>query len=120
MGRLFLAVLLLASLAPASDTTSAPAARPLPRVRFFRKMAFNGLRCENATPPVPISTPDPMVLQTNAKISLIVGIDGRVYGPLMLDGPAVALRGIRQWRFRPATCNGVPAEAEGTVEFRLR
>jgi len=30
------------------------------------------------------------------------------------------LQTVRYWRYRPATCNGVPTEAEGKIEFSLR
>jgi hypothetical protein len=119
--RTLLAVILLVSFAPASDSTSAPVpARPLPRVVFYRQMTFTGLRCNDAQAPVPLSTPDSLFLNTAATVNVIVGIDGKVYSPIVEEGPATAMRGLSQWRFRPATCNGVPAEAEGRIKFIVR
>jgi hypothetical protein len=59
-------------------------------------------------------------------VSFVVGIDGRVYGPLVLEGMSQGVRAdqarpvvdaVRTWRFRPAVCNGAPTEAEAKVEF---
>jgi outer membrane biosynthesis protein TonB len=59
-------------------------------------------------------------------VSFVVGIDGHVYGPLVLEGTKDGVRtelarpvvdAVRQWRFRPAVCNGAPTEAEAKVEF---
>jgi hypothetical protein len=27
---------------------------------------------------------------------------------------------VRAWRYRPATCNGLPTETEGKIEFSSR
>ena|SRR5579872_4440132 len=86
-------------------------------------------RCEDTRPPEALTTPDPLVLPLAAgakvKVSFIVGADGRVHSPLILQsaGPAGdrnVLRTVRSWRYRPATCNGVPTEAEGKIEFSRR
>jgi len=86
-------------------------------------------RCEDTRLPQAITTPDPLVVAAGSgqmvKISFIVGIDGRVHSPLILQsaGPAGdrnVLRTVRTWRYRPATCNGVPTEAEGKIEFSRR
>jgi TonB family protein len=86
-------------------------------------------RCEETRPPQALTTPDPMLLPAGAgsmvKVSFIVGTDGRVHSPLILQsaGPAGdrnVLRTVRTWRYRPATCNGVPTEAEGKIEFSRR
>jgi TonB family protein len=58
-------------------------------------------------------------------VSFIVGTDGRIHSPLILEsaGPSednVVLRAVSGWRYRPATCNGVPTEAEGKIEFSSR
>jgi TonB family protein len=59
------------------------------------------------------------------KVSFIVGADGLVQSPLILQsaggsGDRNVLRSVRAWRYRPATCNGVPMEAEGKIEFSRR
>jgi TonB family protein len=76
-----------------------------------------------------LTTPDPLLVPAGAglkvKVSFIIGADGRVHSPLILQsaGPAGdrnVLRTVRTWRYRPATCNGVPTEAEGRIEFSRR
>ena len=62
---------------------------------------------------------------SKVKVSFIIGADGRVHSPLILQsaGPAGdrnVLQTVRTWRYRPATCNGVPTEAEGKIEFSRR
>ena len=86
-------------------------------------------RCEDTQPPEALTTPDPLMLPATAgskvKVSFIIGADGRVHSPLILEsaGPAGdrnVLQTVRAWRYRPATCNGVPTEAEGKIEFSRR
>jgi TonB family protein len=59
------------------------------------------------------------------KVSFIVGADGRVHSPIILQSSGVlgdrnVLQTVRNWRYRPATCNGVPIETEGRIEFSRR
>jgi TonB family protein len=54
-------------------------------------------------------------------VSLDVGIDGRpnsltVTSAANHDYDEAALRAVRQWRFKPATCDGQPVEIEIAVE----
>jgi len=86
-------------------------------------------RCEDTRPPQAITTPDPLLVPAGpglrVKVSFIVGTDGRVHSPLILQsagpvGDRNVLRTVRTWRYRPATCNGVPTEAEGKIEFSRR
>jgi TonB family protein len=86
-------------------------------------------RCEDTRPPQALTTPDPLLAPASAewmvKVSFIVGTDGRVHSPLILQsagpvGDRNVLRTVRTWRYRPATCNGVPTEAEGNIEFSRR
>jgi len=86
-------------------------------------------RCEQTQPPEALTTPDPLLVPAVAglkvKVSFIIGADGRVHSPLILQsaGPAGdrnVLQTVRAWRYRPATCNGVPTEAEGKIEFSHR
>lgn len=86
-------------------------------------------RCEDTQPPEALTTPDPLLLPVLAgakvKVSFIVGADGRVHSPLILQsagpvGDRNVLRTVKMWRYRPATCNGVPTEAEGKIEFSRR
>jgi TonB family protein len=82
--------------------------------------------CEDTRPPQALATPDPLLVPVeaglNVKVSFIIGADGHVHSPLILQsaGPAGdrnVLRTVRTWRYRPATCNGIPTEAEGKIEF---
>src|SRR5271169_2439712 len=86
-------------------------------------------RCEDTQPPEALTTPDPLLVRagagTKVKVSFIIGADGRVHSPLILQsagpiGDRNVLRTVRTWRYRPATCNGVPTEAEGKIEFSRR
>ncbi len=85
--------------------------------------------CEDVQPPEALATPDPLFTPEargrKVKVSFIIGIDGRVHSPLILESAGMVgdwhvLRTVRTWRYRPATCNGVPTETEGKVEFSSR
>ena len=88
--------------------------------------AYAKSRCEDTRPPVALATPNPLLVglenDDSVTVSFIVGIDGKVHSPLILKGgdprgDHVILDAIRHWRYRPATCNGVPTEVEAKVEF---
>ena len=83
-------------------------------------------RCEETQPPEALTTPNPIIENIDPslkiKVSFIVGTDGRVHSPLILESSGTSedhaiLNTVRGWRYRPATCNGVPTETEGKVEF---
>jgi len=85
--------------------------------------------CAAVEPPLALTTPDPLFTTAangrKVKISFIIGTDGRVHSPLILESAGAAgdrrvLQTVRAWRYRPATCNGVPTETEGKVEFSSR
>jgi len=85
--------------------------------------------CEAVRLPEALATPDPLidplVSSTRVTVSFIVGTDGRVHSPLILDslGPSedrIVLDAVRAWRYRPATCNGVPTEVEAKIAFSGR
>jgi TonB family protein len=85
--------------------------------------------CEDVQPPQALTTPDPLFTTTvngrRVKVSFIIGTDGRVHSPLILESAGLAgdrrvLQTVRTWRYRPATCNGVPTETEGKIEFSSR
>jgi len=85
--------------------------------------------CAATQPPQALATPNPLLDQPEptAKItvSFIIGADGLVHSPLILEsaGPMedrTVLNAVRSWRYRPAMCNGVPTEAEGKIEFSSR
>lgn len=109
----------------------APWGRLVVRSTFFREMArgAQSRSCQANLPPEPLATPDPVLNSTDhmrLTVSFVVGIDGRVYGPLVLEGMSQGVKvsqtrpvvdAVRMWRFRPAVCNGAPTEAEAKVEF---
>jgi len=83
-------------------------------------------RCGMSRPPEALVTPDPLLEVENedlrVRVSFIVGSDGRVYSPFILDsgGPSedqIVLHVVRRWRYRPALCNGVPTDSEARVVF---
>lgn len=85
--------------------------------------------CEDVAPPEALATPDPLFTPTvrgkKVKVSFIIGTDGHVHSPLILESAGLAgdrhvLETVRTWRYRPATCNGVPTETEGKIEFSSR
>jgi TonB family protein len=85
--------------------------------------------CEDVQPPEALTTPDPLINPAaqghKVKVSFIIGTDGHVHSPLILESGGLAgdrrvLQTVRTWRYRPATCNGVPTETEGKIEFSSR
>jgi TonB family protein len=86
-------------------------------------------RCEQTHPPEALTTPNPVLRRNDpaikVKVSFIVGADGRVHSPFILESAGTAedqaiLETVRSWRYRPAMCNGVPTETEGRIEFSSR
>lgn len=85
--------------------------------------------CQAASAPEPLATPNPLLdiadLTITISVSFIVGTDGHVHSPFILESAGASpdrkvLNAVRSWRYRPALCNGVPAEAEGKIEFSNR
>jgi len=85
--------------------------------------------CEATRQPEALATPNPLLvypeLGVKVSVSFIIGTDGRVHSPLILESAESAeddsvLKVVRSWRYRPATCNGVPTEAEAKIEFSSR
>src|SRR5579863_5963073 len=85
--------------------------------------------CEEVQAPVALATPDPLLTPAGrgkrVRVSFIIGVDGHVHSPLILESAGMAgdrhvLDTVRHWRYRPATCNGVPTETEGKIEFSSR
>lgn len=84
--------------------------------------------CEQAQPPEALTTPNPVLGTADSvkvKVSFIVGTDGRVHSPLILESAGstedhAILETVRAWRYRPGMCNGVPTETEGKIEFSSR
>jgi len=85
--------------------------------------------CQGVQPPEALTTPNPMFAVAaygrRVKVSFIIGTDGRVHSPLILESAGLSgdrdvLQVVRSWRYRPATCDGVPTEIEGKIEFFSR
>ena len=85
--------------------------------------------CEATRPPEALATPSPLLdtpqSDTKIKVSFIIGTDGRVHSPFILESAGstedrLVLDTVRAWRYRPATCNGVPTEAEAKIGFSSR
>lgn len=82
-------------------------------------------QCPAILAPKPVATPLPALSKTlhgNLKVRFVIGTDGRLHKLAIVNsaGRAAdsrAVNALRRWRYRPAMCNGVPMEAEGTVEF---
>jgi TonB family protein len=144
-GRIWPAILwLMIPVAAAAVNTSAPrlrsdpfeqrerrVSRTLARASQFVDVAHISSRpaCEDVQPPQALTTPDPLFTASvnghRVKVSFIIGTDGRVHSPLILESAGLAgdrhvLQTVRTWRYRPATCNGVPTEMEGKIEFSSR
>jgi TonB family protein len=116
---------------PAIEQQEARLSRALTRdSRFVDIRHITDLEdCEEVEPPVALATPDPLFIANGhgkrVRVSFIIGVDGRVHSPLILESAGLAgdrhvLDTVRHWRYRPATCNGVPTETEGKIEFSVR
>ena len=86
-------------------------------------------KCGNVRQPEALLTPDPLLPADDddlfVRVSFIVGSDGHVHSAFVLSGARfdedeAVLRTVRQWRYRPALCNGVPTDSEARIRFRIR
>lgn len=86
-------------------------------------------KCGNVRPPEALLTPDPLLPSEDddllVRVSFIVGSDGHVHSAFVLKGAdpsdnEALLNAVRNWRYRPALCNGVPTDSEARVRFSLR
>jgi TonB family protein len=85
--------------------------------------------CAANQPPEALATPDPLLddwgSSAKVSVSFIVGTDGRVHSPFILESAGSepdrsVLQAVKHWRYRPATCNGVPTDSEAKIEFFSR
>jgi hypothetical protein len=83
-------------------------------------------KCRVARLPEPLMTPDPRLPLPDdlveVRVSIIIGPDGRVQSPFVLDGAGpfeadIILHAVHSWRYRPALCNGVPIDSEAVIRF---
>jgi TonB family protein len=93
------------------------------------RRAAASTNCEASQPPEPLATPNPLVdirePSTRVSVSFIIGTDGRVHSPLILESAGAAedrtiLDTVRSWRYRPGMCNGAATESEAKIEFSSR
>ena len=84
--------------------------------------------CADVRPAEALLTPDPRFPAQTAgspvRVSFIIGSDGHVHSAFVLasggnDEDAAVLYAVKTWRYRPATCNGVPTDSEARVRFNL-
>lgn len=110
------------------DTRERLATKRLIRASQFVDVPHVSVRpvCQDVQPPEALTTPSPLVVAAargrRVKVSFIIGTDGRVHSPLILESAGLSgdrdvLQAVRSWRYRPATCDGVPTEIEGKIEF---
>jgi TonB family protein len=142
--RIFVAVLLFAISIPLLAVTSVPSLKSVSFQHRERRLSGALIRasqfedvphvnwrgaCEQVQAPVALATPDPLLnpagREKRVKVSFIIGTDGRVHSPLILEsagmtGDRHVIDTVRHWRYRPATCNGVPTETEGKIEFSIQ
>src|SRR5450631_2766413 len=85
--------------------------------------------CEDVQPPEALATPDPILTPAasgkRVKVSFIIGTDGRVHSPLILESAGLAgdrhvLQTVRTWRYLFFICNAATTETEGKIEFSSR
>jgi len=85
--------------------------------------------CEATRLPQALATPDPLWdkrnLGSRISVSFIIGTDGKVHSPFILESAGASedravLGTVRSWRYRPAMCNGMPTESEAKIEFSSR
>ena len=126
--RYALAILLLANVCPASIDSQGTG----PRTKTGTVSDADWVpsfqdhpSCPAIRPPRPLATPLPALPKAgraNPKIRFVIGTDGRLHKMAIVNSAgrtadSRAVNTLRRWRYTPATCNGVPMEAEGTVEF---
>lgn len=88
------------------------------------------MQCESTVPPQALATPHAWVAaipdDTKIVVNFIIGTDGQVYSPFVLDGAGShtlfrkLVDEVRRWHYRPALCNGVPTDAEVKVQLSSR
>jgi TonB family protein len=88
------------------------------------------MQCESTEPPQALATPHTWVAaipdDTKVVVNFIIGTDGQVYSPFVLDGSGSRalfrklVDEVRRWHYRPALCNGVPTDAEVKVQLSSR
>ena len=84
------------------------------------------MACESTEAPKALATPHPSWagIPDNRAIvvNVIIGMDGQVYSPFILDGANPSfdqkiMDTVRNWHYLPAMCNGVPADSEVKIQL---
>jgi TonB family protein len=85
-----------------------------------------GASCSELLTPSPISTPAPALNSVGRhgaiRVNFVITTDGLIDNPVVVlsAGPRldrIVTRAISRWKYRPASCNGVPIQAEASIEF---
>lgn len=81
------------------------------------------------TPPKAVYSPEPAPLRafsgtTVVAVNVVVGTDGKPHDVKVTSVPnrgldEAALAAVRQWRFKPATCDGEPMEVQIAVQIQF-
>jgi len=115
---------------PALQSVQPPAPLPLPPQPVsgaVKQPIPESIRTTTATPALPVSKVQPiypelakrMKVTGTVRVAILVDTAGKVVSAKAVDRAAV-LRGsaelaVKQWRFKPATMNGMPVTGSGTV-----
>jgi len=98
------------------------------RAEFAEVPRTTRASCDASEPPQELTIPNPVLdeaISGKIEVSVIVGSDGHVHSPLILESAgtdldSTVLKAVSKWRFRPATCNGVATDAEAKIAFSSR
>ncbi len=117
----------ISSLAAGTSTDESLFAKPPGAVEVAD---MNGCRGHPATPPQVTYDPEPKYPEhgedgVTVVISTVVGVDGTPQDPYVTnrvrkDFDQAALDAVRQWRFKPAVCDGEPVPVVISVQINFR
>ena len=115
---------------PTLQSAQPPAPLPLPpnpASSAVKHAVPEAIRTTTATPALPVTKVQPiypelarrMKVTGTVHVAIVVDTTGKVISAKAVDG-ATVLRGsaelaVKQWRFKPATMNGMPVTGSGTV-----
>jgi periplasmic protein TonB len=115
---------------PTLQSAQPPAPLPLPpnpASSTVKPAVPEAIRTTTATPALPVTKVQPiypelarrMKVTGTVHVAIVVDTTGKVISAKAVDG-ATVLRGsaelaVKQWRFKPATMNGMPVTGSGTV-----
>jgi TonB family protein len=89
--------------------------------------------CDKTTPAKPVKRPDPHYppaarlqgLEATVVVFGEVGLDGQFHNPAVIttggpDFDAEAIDALKNWRFQPASCHGIPIPVEINIEINFK